>query len=540
MSDIKLRPYQQKFIDDIREQMKLGHKHICGVAPCGAGKTIITGWLARELSQSGKRILFMVHRKELIEQTSKTFSDLGIEHGIIASGVKVDYKPLVQIASVQTLVKRLNRVPEPELLIVDECHHILANSYMKIIRYWDPWILGVTATPERLGGITLNDVFESMIVGPSVGSLIKLKSLTNFKYLVPKNSIDTSGLRSKFGEYRTDDMMNLMDQSRVIDDVVKSYKKYANGKQAIVYCVNIAHSEHISRMFNIAGVSAAHVDGETDKSTRSNIIEEFRKGNITVLCNAELFGEGFDVPNMECVILARPTMSLTLYIQQAMRPLRPDPKNPNKVAIIIDHVENVKRFGLPDEDRKWSLDPNEIKDRQPAPTKTCPECYAEVYAKVDVCPHCGYEFKPEIEIEEEEEKTESIIELNEYADTQLKNYENERVDNVIISVPTIRERVEKLLEEANERGYKKAWAFYKVVEYAETLEDFEVIAECLNYKKGWAWYQWQNKLNGKFDQEKERPKNKSYQEERSTKNFSESDILTRIKRYHHFFPRATL
>ena len=366
-----------------------------------------------------------------------------------------------------------------------------------------------------------------------------LKSLTNFKYLVPKNSIDTSGLRSKFGEYRTDDMMNLMDQSRVIDDVVKSYKKYANGKQAIVYCVNIAHSEHIARMFNIAGVSAAHVDGETDKSTRSNIIEEFRKGNITILCNAELIGEGFDVPNMECVILARPTMSLTLYIQQAMRPLRPDPNNPHKVAIIIDHVENVKRFGLPDEDRKWSLDPNEIKDRQPAPTKTCPECYAEVYAKVDICPHCGHKFKIEVEIEEEE-STENISELNEYANTQLKDYADERVDNVIISAPTIRDRVEKLLEEANKRGYKKAWAFYKVVEYAESLSDFEIIAECLNYKKGWAWYQWQNKLNGMFDQEEDKPNKKLNQKKYRPKKSSESDKLGRLKKIYHFLPRATL
>ena len=489
LSEIKLRPYQQKFIDDIREQMKLGYRHICGVAPCGSGKTIITGWMARETAQKGKRVLFMVHRKELIDQTSKTFSDLNIEHSIIASGITPDYKPLVQIASVQTLVRRLDTVPAPDLLIVDECHHILAASYLKIVKHWNPWLLGVTATPLRLGGITLDDVFDSMVIGPSIASLIKDKHLTNIKYFASPHEVDTSKLRSKFGEYIADDMVKLMDRPSVIDDVVKSYKEHANGKQTIVYCVNVAHSEHTAKIFNDANIIAAHVDGETKKSERNRIINEFRAGKITVLCNAELFGEGFDVPNCDCVILNRPTQSLTVYIQQSMRAMRPDPNNPDKVAIILDHVGNGRRFLDIDMDRQWTLNSNEIKNPMMAPTKTCPACQEEVYLAFRKCPHCGYIFVTDVK-----DETERL--LTKHMDTRDKDYSDARIDNIIVHKPTFRDLVDKYIAEAKEKHYKITWISYKLFDFAETLEDFQIIADRLNYKKGWAWHKWQDKVNG--------------------------------------------
>ena len=494
MPEIQLRPYQKKFIDDIRERFKSGYRAVCGVAPCGSGKTIMTGWMARETAQNGKRVLFMVHRKELIDQTSKTFTDLGIPHSIIASGVKENYEPLVQIASVQTLIKRLDSVPRPDLLICDECHHILAKSYKEIIGKWQTFLLGVTATPLRLGGITLNDVFKTMVNGPSVGSLIKQKNLTNFVYFAPKSNIDYSKLRSKFGEYLMQDMSKMMDRQAVIGDAVESYKTYAYGKQAIVYCVNVKHSYHTAELFNMNGIKAAHVDGDTSKTRRKNVIDSFRRGDITVLCNAELFGEGFDVPNCECIILTRPTQSLTLFIQQAMRGMRPDETKPNKVAIIIDHVDNVKRFGLPDEDHVWTLDPNEAKEfKSPAPTKKCPSCHAIVYLGTRICPHCDYEF----EFEDIKEESGSIVK---YIDTQNNDYSQARIENQIINAPemenlTLEQRTQRYLNEARSKGYKTIWVFYKVVDFAHTLDDFKIIAKCLNYQPGWAWHQWQNKLN---------------------------------------------
>ena len=490
MSEIKLRPYQQKFIDDVRERFKQGHKNVCGVAPCGSGKTIMTGWMTRESAQKGNRVLFMVHRHELIEQTSQTFHDLDIEHGIIASGAKARYDLPVQIASVQTLVRRLDKIPRPDLLICDECHHILASTYLQIINNWinKPYLLGVTATPLRLGGITLNKVFNDMVIGPSVGKLIDLKNLTRFKYFAPPSQVDTSKLKSKFGEYVTNDMINLMDRHEIIGDVIESYKQYVKGKQTIVYCVNVAHSKHTAELFTQAGIIAAHVDGDTPKKERKLIIEAFRKGKITVLCNAELFGEGFDVPNMECVILTRPTKSLTVFIQQAMRPLRPDPKNKNKVAIIIDHVQNVDRFGLPDEDRLWSLDINKIKKSGITPTKKCPECYEVVHLGVHHCPHCNHEF----EFEYVKQRKGKVLKQT---DTTDKDYSNERSENLIIEAPTFRQIAERFLNQSIECGYKKAWVYYKVIDYVKSEEDFRVLAEVLNYKRGWAWHKWQNLIN---------------------------------------------
>ena len=383
----ELRPYQKKFIDDIQKQFirlsnekkKIARKgRVCGVMPCGAGKTLATADMTKKSAAKGKRVVFMVHRKELIEQTSKTFSAMDIDHGIIASGVKPNYDCLVQIASVQTLVRRLDKMPPPDFLIVDECHHIEAETYKKIVDKWNCFVLGLTATPIRMGGRTLNDSFDVLVNGPTVKELIAKRCLADFDYFAPPSTINFQKLRlNEFGDFRDDDMSREIDRHDIIGDVVKYYREHADGLQAIVYCVNVHHSKHTSKIFNEAGISAQHIDAKTPSSERRDIIEKFRAGEITVLCNVNLFGEGFDVPNMDCVILTRPTKSFTLYYQQAMRALRPNRNDPSKKAIIIDHVENNTRFPMLDEDIPWSLDPNKLKGKGIMPIKTCPECGEE-------------------------------------------------------------------------------------------------------------------------------------------------------------------
>ena len=356
MDKIALRPYQQKFIDDVQKEFKKKHNRIVGVAPCGAGKTIMTGSIIGDFAKRGKSSIFFVHRKELIRQTSEIFKRLGIEHGIISSGGKMQLDLPVQIASVQTLSRRLKSVPAPDLLVCDECHHILANSYKKILdAYPKAKLLGVTATPQRMGGINLGDVFTSMVEGPNVEELIELGNLTKFHYFAPGEDLDLHNVRVKFGEYINSDLAKAVNKKKIIGNIVGTYKKLAAGKSAICYCVNVMHSKRVAKAFQDAGIVAAHVDGETPAGTRDKLVEDFRVGKIKILCNAELFSEGFDVPNMQAVILARPTKSLTLFIQQAMRPLRPDPTDPNKIALIIDHVQNYTRFGLPSTAHKWSL-----------------------------------------------------------------------------------------------------------------------------------------------------------------------------------------
>lgn len=389
--DICLRPYQQQLIDDVGYEYSEGRRRVCAVAPCGAGKTIMTAWMARGTALSGRRAIFMVHRQELIEQTSATFTAMGIRHGLIAAGAAKEYDLPVQIASVQTLIHRLSQVQAPDLLICDECHHIVANTYRKIVdQFSSSYVLGVTATPERIGGQGLGEIFQSLVLGPSAADLIAAGNLTPYDYYAPPTKFDPAAAHVRFGEYVKNDLLRQMDDADVIGDIVTNYKNLADGKRAICYCINRAHSEHVAASFRAAGIPALHIDGETHKAVRARAIEDFRTGRLQILCNAELLGEGFDVPAMEAVILARPTASLTLYIQQSMRPLRPDPNNPEKRAVIIDHVGNVFRHGMPDEEREWSL---ETKKRKPRATaiKVCPACYTAVPSTARTCP-CGHVF----------------------------------------------------------------------------------------------------------------------------------------------------
>lgn len=389
--DICLRPYQQQLIDDVGYEYSEGRRRVCAVAPCGAGKTIMTAWMARGTALSGRRAIFMVHRQELIEQTSATFTAMGIRHGLIAAGAAKEYDLPVQIASVQTLIHRLSQVQVPDLLICDECHHIVANTYRKIVdQFSSSYVLGVTATPERIGGQGLGEIFESLVLGPSAADLIAAGNLTPYDYYAPPTKFDPAAAHVRFGEYVKNDLLSQMDDADVIGDIVTNYKNLAGGKRAICYCINRAHSEHVAASFRSADIPALHIDGETHKAVRARAIEDFRTGRLQILCNAELLGEGFDVPAMEAVILARPTASLTLYIQQSMRPLRPDPNNPEKRAVIIDHVGNVFRHGMPDEEREWSLETKKRKPRAMA-IKICPACYTAVPSTARTCP-CGHVF----------------------------------------------------------------------------------------------------------------------------------------------------
>ena len=500
VSEIILRPYQQKFIDDVRAEF--GHtRRVVGVAPCGAGKTIMTGWMIRQSLRKGKRSIFFVHRDELIAQTAKTFYELDIPFGIIAAGQKMKLDEYVQIASVQTLAKRIEKVPTPDFLICDECHHILAKTYKKILdAYPNAYLLGVTATPQRMGGINLGDIFDSMVESLSVNELINLGNLTPFRYFAPNIGVDLSSVREKFGEFVTDDIEEIMVDKRIIGGIVENYLKLASGKQAICYCVNVKHSKSVAAAFNHVGIPARHCDGETPKKLRAHIVDDFRRGNVKVLCNAELFGEGFDVPKCQAVILARPTMSLTLYIQQAMRAMRPDPDDPNKVAIIIDHVQNNLRHGLPNAEHDWSLDPNKkVSDK-----RQCPKCQKWVKPQIlpdkkSKCPNCGFIF-PKLSAADDAETGNAepdftehegqLFEVDTHQDTK-KPADETRIKRAPTSP-------EDFLAIANRKKYKIGWVAIQALEHAFSYKDCLHIAEICKYDRGWARHAWNKRKDEIF------------------------------------------
>lgn len=432
-----LRPYQNELVEQLKIAWRQGYKAPCIVLGCGGGKSCIVAEIARRTTWNGKRVLFLVHRKELVDQIRQTF----IKWGVIME--------LCDIGMVQTYTRRLPKLKKPSLIITDENHHATANTYKRIYEYFaDVPRVGVTATPTRLSGEGLIDVNDKLIIGVSTKWLIENKCLAPYEYYAPSVA-DLTKLHTKTGEYVTADIEKAMMKSTVYGDVIKYYKQLANGKKAICYCASINHSLETARAFTSAGIKAVHIDGKTSKAERDKIITDFRNGSITILCNVDLISEGFDVPDCEVSILLRPTQSLTLYIQQAMRCMR---FKQNKRAIIIDHAGNYARFGLPDDEREWSLKGKSKKakpDSEKLNIKQCPECFFTFEPKKGtklICPKCSY-----------------IFPVNE---KQLKIEENTKLIQVTgfkldLKTPNDCSSYAELLEYAVAHNYKSGWAYYQ-------------------------------------------------------------------------------
>ena len=345
----ELRDYQVDLIRRTQHSWRTGHKAPCIVLPCGGGKSVIVAEIAKRTTLNYKNVLFLVHRKELCEQIFRTFSWWGVDMS------------LCDIMMVQTASRRFEKLRTPDLIITDENHHSKSNSYRKIYDYFKKaYRVGVTATPVRLDGSGLIDVNDDLIVGVSAKWLIENQCLAPYDYYAP-DIADLSGLKILRGEFDSKSIENALSKPKIFGDVIKYYQQFAKGVKAVCYCASVKHSENMAEEFRKAGIPAEHIDGETPKEKRSQIIEDFRNGKIQILCNVDLISEGFDVPDCGCVIMLRPTQSLTLYIQQAMRCMR---YRPNKKAIILDHVGNYSRHGMPDDDREWTLEGNPKKHQK--------------------------------------------------------------------------------------------------------------------------------------------------------------------------------
>lgn len=445
---MNLRDYQDKIICDIKEQFKLNYKKICVCSPCGSGKTLVMAYMARTAVLRGKRTIFLVHRRELITQASRTLTEYGIPHGI--NGRTND---LIQIASVQTVARRLSKIGIPDLVILDECHHATASTWKKCLEYWSQaYVVGLTATPARLNGQGLGDVFEVMVIGPTARELILQGHLTDYKYYAPPQVADFEGVKITMGDFDGGEIEIRVNKQKVIGDAISHYVKYASGKMAIAYCASVAHSQNTADAFNAQGIRAKHIDGTTPASERDKAIEDFRQGRITILCNVDLIGEGFDCPSMDCVILLRPTQSLTLFIQQACRPLRPDRNNIFKSGIILDHVGNVFRHGLPDAVHEWSLEGVSKRKKSEGGSvgvRVCLGCYMAI-KPAPVCPHCSYEFQMSPRQLAVENGT--LEEFN----AAIAAAEAEDKKQARITVGRAR-TIADLQEIARERGYKSSW-----------------------------------------------------------------------------------
>lgn len=392
---IALRPYQEEIIERVRAEFRV-HRSVGVTAPTGAGKTAIAAYMIAKAAERGRRAWMVVHRDFLITQTAAAFDLAGVPYGYIAANREFNPYHGIQIASIDTLRRRLDRLAPPDLIVWDECHHIAARSWGTVAKWASlSRHVGLSATFARLDGRGLGAFFGSLVRGPSVAWLSERGFLSRYRAFAPGGVPDLSSVTRRAGDYAAGELAAVMDTGHIAGNIVGQYKARANGKRAIYYAVSVDHSRHLVYGFQAAGVAGTHLDSQSTDSERIRAARDFADGSIRVICNVDLLGEGFDLSasagrdaSVEAVGLCRPTQSLTLHLQQCGRALRPKPEP----AIILDHAGNLMRHGLPDDEREWSLDakPARAKDRDDgAPVRMCERCYGVFGAATRICPYCG-------------------------------------------------------------------------------------------------------------------------------------------------------
>jgi len=386
---VTLRPYQQASIDAAREQCALGRRPVL-VLPTGSGKTrLATHGILQPTVARGHRVLWLAHRIELIQQAADDIRLAGITPGILKAGVKPDPAAAVQVASVQTLVRR--QPPPAHVVIVDEAHHTRSKTYGRVLEHYpEAFVIGLTATPQRLDGRGLGAVFGAIVEVVTTEQLIADGYLCGFRYYAP-SAPDLSGVRTRAGEFDRGGAASAM--VHLTGDLVEHYRRHLDGKRALVFGVRVDHSKAITDQFLSAGIPAEHLDGTTPAAERSAALDRFRCGETLVLSNVDLFDEGFDVPDCQGVIVARPTKSLTKHRQMIGRCMRP--KQDGSQAVILDHAGNIDRHGLHTDPVEWSLDGRKRPQEVAPGYRTCKECFAVAPRSAQSCPLCGAVFHVE-------------------------------------------------------------------------------------------------------------------------------------------------
>jgi superfamily II DNA or RNA helicase len=361
---VNLYDYQLKVIEEVEAKIEAGIRRILISLPTGGGKTVVAGELIRRFQATGlKRVVFLAHRDELLTQARRTFARFDIQAGIIKAERDEDARPqaLVQICSIQTLHARAIRrkiieLPPAEVVIIDEGHHGRARTYESVVAaYPDAIIIGLTATPCRGDGRGLGNVFDVIVEGPQIAELIDQKKLVPAKIFAPAPPDLTGVQTAKTGDYVINQLEAVMNTDALVGDTVEHYLRHGQGRRAVAFTVDVAHSVHLTREFVRSGVKAEHLDGSTDHNERQAILSRLASGETQVVCNCSVLVEGFDLPSLACIILVRPTKSLLLYRQMIGRGLRTDECSGKTDCIILDHAGAVHRHGLPTDKIEWTL-----------------------------------------------------------------------------------------------------------------------------------------------------------------------------------------
>lgn len=418
---MQLRPYQQKLKSGLYGSWQAGNRNVVLVSPTGSGKTVVMGSIASDQTVPG---CVIAHRTELVGQISMAMARFGIQHNIIGPSSTVKfcisqhinelgrkfYNPrgLVTVAAVDTLMARSEKMTQwfadQRWWLIDEVHHLqVDNKWGRAVSlFTNAHGCGVTATPVRADRKSLHadqgGLLHDMVIGPSMRELINAGSLCDYRIFAPPQSIDVTDVKiSANGDFSQPGLREAAHKSKIVGDVVGHYLKLANGLRNIVFTVDVEQAIEVANAFNAAGVPAMAVSAKTPDVIRAEAVKKFRNGALQVLVNVDLFSEGFDIPAVEVVQMARPTMSYGLFVQQFGRALRT--MDGKTHGIIIDHVGNVRRHGLPDSPRQWTLYAEErgkrgAVDPDVVPVTTCVECFSAFEAVTRTCPFCGHTPEP--------------------------------------------------------------------------------------------------------------------------------------------------
>lgn len=424
----KPHDYQDEVIADVFNAWDQGIQNVCLVAPTGAGKTVIKAFAAKRLLQTypSNTIVIFAHRDVLLTQISSALAQVGLSHRmlcskqtekLIADSHIADFgetylseKSRLILASVPTWIKRDTTALASTTIAwaMDECHHLLfGNMWGQAISKFPPstFGLGVTATPKRSDkkglGRHADGVFDAIVRTPGMGDLIMMGRLSHYKVYAPPDKIDMRDVNmTSSGDWNQRKLAKATDKVDITGDAVAHYKKYANGKQGIIFAASIQHSEHVAQQFQANGVNAIALSSKTNGAIRQQRIREFRAGKIDLLVNYDLFGEGFDVPAVTVVIMLRKTASYALFKQMFGRCLRVLDGKP--YGILIDHVGNVEThcgdMQHVHDDPVWTLDRytnKEQKEDNGVMTRICPKCRffylpKSKHPNAYKCPDCGH------------------------------------------------------------------------------------------------------------------------------------------------------
>ena len=412
----KLRPYQQHLVDENKRLWSEGVRNPCTVLSTGGGKTVVAAELIRQEQQAGGYFAAIAHRQELVGQISLALARQGVMHDIVAPRSVIRFCSNMHVeevgqsfysqhapgfvGGVNTVIRRdLKRIKDAvSLVFQDECHHVLRDNLWGKAAALFPKANGlyVTATPLRADGKGLgrhaDGIFDEFIFGPPMRQLIREGSLTDYKIFAPPTDIDLTAMKyGSDGDFSRPELVKRAKKSGIVGDVVTNYGKYCNGSQTVVFVVDVEQAHEVAEMLKASGITAVALSANNTDAERQNAISAFKRKEIQVIVNVDLLGEGFDCPAIETVIMARPTASYGLYCQQFGRAIRL--LDGKQFGLIIDMVGNVKRHGLPDAAREWSLDRREKRGKSAndgAAVKTCSDCMGVYAVGPTTCPYCGH------------------------------------------------------------------------------------------------------------------------------------------------------